>query len=158
MFTICCTGAHLLPNTGNENILPTTATAQRIPAAASFWILVFFINKVNPFKNRFWENGTQRRFPILSPQDGGQKFPAIRPVEAFWLPLTPEHGFPSLLFSRRRALPLRRRGKISANIRFPSLHYEKNKKTRDTRIQRLRKKSKSDFLRRHYPHQVKGRS
>ena len=27
MFTICCTGAHLLPNTGNENILPTTATA-----------------------------------------------------------------------------------------------------------------------------------
>ena len=36
MFTICCIGAHLLPNTGKENKLPTTATAQNIPARASF--------------------------------------------------------------------------------------------------------------------------
>ena len=30
--TMCCTGAHLLPNTGKDNRLPTTAMATRRPA------------------------------------------------------------------------------------------------------------------------------
>ena len=37
MFTICCTGAHLLPNTGKERVLPATATAHRRAATASFF-------------------------------------------------------------------------------------------------------------------------
>src|SRR5574344_741007 len=44
MLTICCTGAHLLPNTGKEKRLPTTATAHRTPATASFFTFVFFIS------------------------------------------------------------------------------------------------------------------
>ena len=36
IFTMCCTGAHLLENTGKENMLPTTATAHSIPVRASF--------------------------------------------------------------------------------------------------------------------------
>lgn len=36
ILTICCTGAHLLPNTGNEIRLPATATAHRTPAVESF--------------------------------------------------------------------------------------------------------------------------
>ena len=39
---ICCTGAHLLPNTGKENRLPTTAAAHNIPAIDNFLILVDF--------------------------------------------------------------------------------------------------------------------
>lgn len=35
---MCCTGAHLLENTGKEKVLPATATAQSIPARASFLI------------------------------------------------------------------------------------------------------------------------
>ncbi len=49
MFTICCTGAHLLPNTGKENRLPTTATAHRMLAVASFLVLTFFIF-ISPLK------------------------------------------------------------------------------------------------------------
>ena len=40
IFTMCCTGAHLLPNTGKEKVLPTTATAVRTLARASFLIKV----------------------------------------------------------------------------------------------------------------------
>ena len=43
MFTICCTGAHLLPNTGKENMLPTTAMTHSIPATASFFTLFLLI-------------------------------------------------------------------------------------------------------------------
>lgn len=45
MFTICCTGAHLLPATGKLNKLPATATATRTPAIASLRtdiVLLFF--------------------------------------------------------------------------------------------------------------------
>ena len=34
---MCWTGAHLLPKTGKEKTLPTTARAQNIPASASFF-------------------------------------------------------------------------------------------------------------------------
>ena len=37
--TICCTGAHFDPSTGNENIDPTTATAAKIAVKASFLVL-----------------------------------------------------------------------------------------------------------------------
>ena len=40
---MCCTGAHLLPKTGKENRLPTTATAHKTPALQSFWTFIFFI-------------------------------------------------------------------------------------------------------------------
>ena len=36
IFTACCTGAHLLPKAGNENRLPSTATAQNRPAKATY--------------------------------------------------------------------------------------------------------------------------
>ena len=40
MLTMCCTGAHLLPKTGNTmNMLPTTARAHSSPATASFFTL-----------------------------------------------------------------------------------------------------------------------
>jgi hypothetical protein len=40
-------GAHLLPKTGKENMLPTTATAQNIPAMANFLVFVFFMIKIS---------------------------------------------------------------------------------------------------------------
>ena len=43
IFTICCTGEHLLPNTGNENKLPATATAQKTAATANFFVFVCFM-------------------------------------------------------------------------------------------------------------------
>ena len=46
-------GAHLLPKTGKENMLPTTATAQNIPAMANFLVFVFFMIKISfGFKNK----------------------------------------------------------------------------------------------------------
>ena len=44
-FTMCWTGAHLLPNTGKEKVLPTTATATRMPAMANFFVELLFIIK-----------------------------------------------------------------------------------------------------------------
>jgi hypothetical protein len=46
ILTICCTGAHLLPNTGNEIRLPATATAHRTPAVESF-LMLFIIFPVH---------------------------------------------------------------------------------------------------------------
>jgi len=43
MLTMCCTGAHLLAKTGKEKKLPTTATAQKMPAMDSLRMFVFFI-------------------------------------------------------------------------------------------------------------------
>ena len=42
-FTRCCTGAHLEPNTGKENKLPTTATAAKIAVTVNFFKFSFFI-------------------------------------------------------------------------------------------------------------------
>jgi hypothetical protein len=36
---MCCTGAHLDPSTGKENVEPTTATAAKIAVSASFFVL-----------------------------------------------------------------------------------------------------------------------
>ena len=43
MLTMCCTGAHLLAKTGKEKRLPTTATAQKMPAMDNLRMFVFFI-------------------------------------------------------------------------------------------------------------------
>ena len=40
---MCCTGAHLLAKTGKEKRLPTTATAQKMPAMDNLRMFVFFI-------------------------------------------------------------------------------------------------------------------
>ena len=40
---MCWTGEHLLPKTGKEKRLPTTATAQSKAAMANFFVLVLFI-------------------------------------------------------------------------------------------------------------------
>ena len=42
---MCCTGAHLLPNIGKLNTLPTTHRAQNIPASASFFAETFFMRE-----------------------------------------------------------------------------------------------------------------
>ena len=47
---MCCTGAHLLPKMGKLNTLPTTASAQNIPARASFFTERFFM-KMPPLQN-----------------------------------------------------------------------------------------------------------
>ena len=46
-FTMCCTGAHWLPNTGNWSMLPTTATAVNMPARAIFITNLFLIVNVS---------------------------------------------------------------------------------------------------------------
>jgi len=37
-------------------------------------------------------------------------------VETHWFPLTPEHGFPSLLSTKHKALPLHSPGQIRESI------------------------------------------
>ena len=83
-------------------------------------------------------------------------------VEAHWPPLTPEHGFPSLLGRPGpRALPL---GPLPENRgagNVLSLHapfVKRVKKRRGPRWAARRVRSDDDFLRWHYPHQVEGRS
>ena len=39
---MCCTGAHLLAKTGKEKRLPTTATAQKMPAMDNLRMFDFF--------------------------------------------------------------------------------------------------------------------
>ena len=97
IFTMCCTGAHLLPKTGNESMLPTTATAHRTAAIQSFLVRFDFIT-ISPL---IWlRTAITATFSI----DCG--FAALRmSVEALWLPLTPEHGFPSLLLQDTRSSP-----------------------------------------------------
>ena len=71
----------------------------------------------------------------------------------YWLPLTPEHGFPSLHIPWPRALPLGQAAKCG--IGYPPLRKLEQK----SRVQPLRvplHKANKNFLRRHYPHQVKG--
>ena len=98
-FTMCCTGAHLLEKTGKENRLPTTATAHSTPARASFLVEMLLMTK-NSFDERM--AGRKRRSrQRLSPCRArhGRIHLRLRrnAVEAHWPPLTPEHGFPSLL-------------------------------------------------------------
>ena len=74
-------------------------------------------------------------------------------VDAYWHPLTPEHGFPSLIYITQGAPP---QSATYVDIRF--LLSPEHKKTGDTFWMPPVKNLYYDFLRRHYPHQVKGRS
>ena len=71
-------------------------------------------------------------------------------VEACWPPLTPEHGFPSQLFQGSGRSP-------SARSR-PLRRLAATKNRRHHSGASCKKSFSYDFLRRHYPHQVKGRS
>ena len=72
----------------------------------------------------------------------------LRPVENHFSPLTPKHGFPSLN-TRLRALPL-------SPPHVWNIASFLHKKQEQTCCGFLLKKNKYHFLRRHYPHQVKG--
>ncbi len=74
--------------------------------------------------------------------------PFQKAVETFWSPLTPEHGFPSHRFKAQGAPP-------SARSR-PDAGGWTTKKAGDPLRHLLQKITHDDFLRRHYPHQVKG--
>ena len=78
-----------------------------------------------------------------------------RSVETCWSPLTPEHGFPSLFFGPDpgRSPSIRsRRTRGAARFSLPPLQKE-TRRAPEMPPCRLR----SDSLRWHYPHQVKGR-
>ena len=105
MFTMCCTGAHLLPRTGKDRRLPTTATAHSTPASASLWVVVRVLADLFIIKKllQIWDDSEETgRFRQRFPPCMARLADAIRPrrkqsVETCWSPLTPEHGFPSLL-------------------------------------------------------------
>ena len=88
------------------------------------------------------------RFPL--------RIPVWKSVDAYWHPLTPEHGFPSLNSYKAQGAPPR----PAAIRRIPFLLSRSvlKQKTGDTSADIPCKNSSHDFLRRHYPHQVKGRS
>ena len=96
--TMCCTGAHLLPNIGKLNTLPTTHRAQNIPARASFFTENFFIGN-----SSFSKSGRG----LLASSHAGTRLPMtsyggiirIRSrVEVWLLPLSPPHELPCVLF------------------------------------------------------------
>ena len=74
-------------------------------------------------------------------------------VEAHWLPLTPEHGFPSRTLQRPRALPPRPAD--SDGLSLPFSQNFKNK-SRVPMGSPAKKDGIESFLRWHNPHQVKG--
>ena len=71
-------------------------------------------------------------------------------VDACWHPLTPEHGFPSLQYRAQGAPP--------RPATFPWTPFPLSKGNKKNRRRNTSCKKQSNFLRRHYPHQVKGRS
>ena len=107
--TMCCTGAHLLPNTGNENMLPTTATAHSTPARASFLVLDFILELLFPLYHNEKKRKDCRQKYASRPHGHNKPLTkrAYRSVEACWLPLTPEHGFPSLTLLTAQGAPPR---------------------------------------------------
>ena len=70
-------------------------------------------------------------------------------VETCWSPLTPEHGFPSLTSQDSGRSP---------SVRRRHCPQKTASKKQETRCGPPAKNHDDDFLRRHYPHQVKGRS
>ena len=68
-------GAHLLPKTGKENKLPTTATAHKIPATHSFFVRVSVIKKT-PFHS--FENSKITAFSKIQTAPMGLNIQKIR--------------------------------------------------------------------------------
>ena len=98
--TMCWMGAHLLPNMGKLNTLPTTHKAHSIPASASFFTERFFIRQ-GSFLLREQQNRTA---PPQTARTGRHR-QDLQAVETFWSPLTPEHGFPSLTIHGTQGAP-----------------------------------------------------
>ncbi len=93
-----------------------------------------------------------------------QRFPkkrALRPKtevrsKLSWLPLTPEHGFPSLHISGAQGAPPRP-GRKYCGTAYPPLSKKViATKKQGTPLRAPLRKANKNFLRRHYPHQVKG--
>ena len=133
---MCWMGAHLLPNMGKENRLPTTAMAQKIPARASLWTLVCFMVRT-PLQSRR-ETG---RTATLSRKNEARGTPphTEKAVEACWPPLTPEHGFPSLYKPKAQGAPPLPAAVPPAGI-FTSFPQKSTKKSGDTPNGASRKK------------------
>ena len=83
-------------------------------------------------------------------------------VEAHWPPLTPEHGFPSHTVTpdSGRSPSVRCGTPPQKGTRHPPQNSKisHNKKQETPSAASPAKNHDDDFLRRHYPHQVKGRS
>ena len=113
---------------------------------------------------------TEQRHPSggITPHTGspGRTHTAPRgSVEAYWPPLTPEHGFPSLHFwPGHRALPLCPLPALSRGAAVFSSHVlSKRSVSGQTKTGRpnlgrpaMQSYDPYDFLRWHYPHQVRG--
>ena len=146
--TMCCTGAHLLPNMGKLNTLPTTHRAQNIPARASFLTERFFmINWLlfNHLRQRRMNTGAPAtKQPV--PTTRREQVRKVRSKLTGFLSRrnTASHRIQN---PRLRALPLSR----LRNLRRGT------KKQEEPGAAPPAKNHKGyDFLRRHYPHQVKG--
>ncbi len=117
--TMCCIGAHLLPNTGKlRTCCPQQhrRTAHR-PDASFFGVGLFHIEY--SFCNK-QKSGRLPQNIRSQPRTGNtpRKKGVFGSVEAYWLPLTPEHGFPSLSITKLRALPLSS-GTMPVILSFP---------------------------------------
>ena len=99
---------------------------------------------------------SRQRLPFFRPRGATNRVPegqtgsSLGSVGAYWPPLTPEHGFPSQLFQGSGRSP-------SARSR-PLRRLAATKNRRHHSGASCKKSFSYDFLRRHYPHQVKGRS
>ena len=130
---MCCTGAHLLPNTGTVHRLPTAAVTHKIPATNNLWMFTFFI--FSPFG--FDKCNKKRRHLIRYLRKYVLQLPtAALSASGLWV-----EGLPS---SQPACASSPCFIKFFMNIKIGDTHTASPKE------------SNYDFLRRHYPHQVKG--
>ena len=146
---MCCTGAHLLPKMGKLNTLPTTARAQSIPARASFFVESAFM-RIPPIAKRSRLSG------LLSRRNTASHRSSVVIIRC------------NIEITKLRALPLLFAASFSPRgiftsffVHSPTFIFDKIKNGAfHSKCEAPFNKSFSgDFLRRHYPHQVKkGRS
>ena len=96
--TMCCTGAHLLPNIGKLNTLPTTHRAQNIPARASFFTENFFIGN-----SSFSKSGRG----LLASSHAGTRLPIAVISRLRALPLSPEPSVAAACGNKKQETPQR---------------------------------------------------
>ena len=145
---MCCTGAHLLPNIGKLNTLPTTHRAQNIPARASFLTERFFMINWLLF-NHLRQRRTNTGAPATKQPVPAARRGQVRKVRSKLIGFLSRRNTAShrCIHPRLRALPLSR----LRNLRRGT------KKQEEPGAAPPAKNHKGyDFLRRHYPHQVKG--
>ena len=108
---------------------------------------------------------SRQRLPFFRPRGATNRVPegqtgsSLGSVGAYWPPLTPEHGFPSLLYAARAqgAPPLPAPGQAGAPMCPPHAPFGKDQKT-GCPVGTPSGHGQHDSLRWHDPHQVKGRS